>query len=244
MSEPDIPAPAPSDAVTLTVDGNVATIVVDDGKANALSHDVLGGIEHALDEVEASDASAVVLVGRPGRFSAGFDLSVMTAGPQQARDLLGRGARLGLRLYEFPLPVVFGVTGHALAMGGILLCCADVRIGAQGGFKLGLPEVRIGMPVPAFAVELCRDRIDPRWFTRALQLASQLSPDEALDAGLLDQVVEPEEVAALAATVAAELAESLHPGPFRTTRATMRGALAAELRSALAEDLAQFSVAD
>ncbi len=244
MSESAVPAAAPSDAVTLTIDGTVATIVVDDGKANALGHDVLGGIEHALDEIEASDALAVVVVGRPGRFSAGFDLSVMTAGPQPARDLLGRGARLGLRLYEFPVPVVFGVTGHALAMGGILLCCADVRIGARGGFKLGLPEVRIGMPVPAFAVELCRDRLEARWFTRALQLASHLSPEEALDAGFLDQLVEPEEVAPLAATVAAELAESLHPGPFRTTRATMRGALASQLREALAEDLAGFSVAD
>lgn len=244
MSESELPAAAPSDAVTLTIDGAVATIVIDDGKANALSHDVLGGIEHALDEIEASDARALVVLGRPGKFSAGFDLSVMTAGPQQARDLLGRGARLGLRLYEFPLPVVFGVTGHALAMGGILLCCADVRIGARGPFKLGLPEVRIGMPVPAFAVELCRDRVDARWFTRALQLALHLSPDEALEAGFLDQVVEPEEVAALAATVAAELAESLHAGPFKMTRATMRSALAAELRAALADDLAAFSVSD
>ncbi len=128
-------------AVTLQIDGGVAVVTIDDGKANALSHDVLGALETAFDDVEASDARALVLAGRPGRFSAGFDLSVMTAGPAQARDLLGRGARLGLRLYEFPVPVVFAVTGHALAMGGILLCCADVRIGADGPFKLGLPEV-------------------------------------------------------------------------------------------------------
>jgi enoyl-CoA hydratase len=237
----------PSNAAPAHVDcsideAGVATVRLDDGKANALSHSVLAGLEAALDEVERSDARAVVLVGREGRFSAGFDLSVMTSGPENARDLLGRGAELGLRFYEFPLPVVFGVTGHALAMGGILLCCADVRIGASGRFKLGLPEVRIGMPVPAFAVELCRDRLSPRWYTRSIQLAESLSPDQALDAGFLDEVVEPEQVGPRAHEIAHEFAGAIHQGPFRATRRTVRGALAAELRSALQEDLAAFDV--
>ena len=229
-------------AVTLQIDGGVAVVAIDDGKANALSHDVLGALETALDDVEASDARAVVLAGRPGRFSAGFDLSVMTAGPAQARDLLGRGARLGLRLYEFPVPVVFAVTGHALAMGGILLCCADVRIGADGPFKLGLPEVRIGMPVPAFAVELCRDRLSPRAFNQAIQLAQDHDPAAAVDAGFLDEVVAPDDVVDRARAVATELAEQLQDGPFRLTRTIVRGALAEQLRDALAADLAAFSV--
>ncbi len=227
---------------TLSSDGDVATIQLDDGKANALSHAMLEAIERALDEVEASEAKAVVLIGREGKFSAGFDLKVMTSGPEQARDLLGRGAELGLRLYEFPIPVVFGVTGHALAMGGILLACADVRVGAEGTFKIGLPEVRIGMPVPAFAVELCRDRVSPQWFTRSVHLASSLDPTQALDAGFLDEVVAPDEVAARVAAVAAELADAIHPAPFRLTRHTVRGALAEQLREALAEDLAAFEV--
>jgi enoyl-CoA hydratase len=232
-------------SVGYSIDGaGVASIVLDDGKANALSHAVLEGLEDALDRAERDSARALTLVGRPGKFSAGFDLSVMTSGPEQARDLLGRGAELGLRLCEFPAPVIFGVTGHALAMGGILLCCADVRIGAQGNFKLGLPEVRIGMPVPAFAVELCRDRLSPRWYTRSIQLAHSLSPDEALDAGFLDELVEPEEVASRTADVAAELAGAVHPGPFRATRRTVRGELVTSLRAALDEDLAAFSVSE
>ena len=72
----------------------------------------------------------------------------MTAAPAPARDLLGAGADLGLRLYAAPIPVVMGCTGHALAMGAILLFCGDVRIGAEGPFKLGMNEVAIGMPVP------------------------------------------------------------------------------------------------
>ncbi len=239
MTSSDDAAPA---HVTLAIDADVATISIDDGKANALSHAVLAGIENALDEALEGGAKAVVLSGRDGKFSAGFDLSVMTAGPSQARELLGRGAELGVRLFEFPVPVVFAVTGHALAMGGILLCCADVRIGADGPFKIGLPEVRIGMPVPAFAVELCRNRLTSRWFTRSIQLAEGLNPTQALDAGFLDEVVDPEAVRARADEVARELADAVHPGPFRMTRSTIRGELAGQLRDALADDLAGFSV--
>jgi enoyl-CoA hydratase len=234
--------PPENDNVEYSLQDDVATITIDDGKANALGHATLGGIEAALDRAEADEAKAVVLVGRDGKFSAGFDLSVMTSGPENARELLGRGAELGIRIFEFPRPVVLAVTGHALAMGGILLCCADVRIGAQGPYKLGLNEVRIGMPVPAFAVEVCRDRLSPPYFTRAIQLAHVHSPDEALTAGFLDEVVAPDAVVARATEVAADLAAALHPGPFRMTRATTRGAVAAQLREVLAADLTDFFV--
>ncbi|MHB1139765.1 MAG: crotonase/enoyl-CoA hydratase family protein [Microthrixaceae bacterium] len=231
-----------TDHVTYSLDDGIAVVSVDDGKANALGHATLGGIESALDRAESDEAGAVVIVGREGKFSAGFDLSVMTSGPDQAKELLGRGAELGIRLYELSRPVVLGVTGHALAMGGILLCCADVRIGAEGPFKLGLNEVRIGMPVPAFAVEVCRDRLSPRHFTRAIQLAHVHSPAEALDAGFLDELVAPDLVRARAIEVASELAGALHPGPFRMTRTTTRGAVAQQLRDVLAADLAEFFV--
>ena len=80
-------------------------------------------------------------------------------------------------------PVVFGVTGHALAMGGILTVTADYRVGGEGAFKIGLNEVAIGMPVPSFAVELCRDRLAKKWFTRCVQHAELTSPDTAVEAG-------------------------------------------------------------
>lgn len=238
MSNP----PDAPDHVTLTVADDVATVAIDDGKANALSHAVLAGVEQALDQAMDAGAKVVVIEGRDGKFSAGFDLSVMTSGATQARDMLGRGAELGLRLYELPIPVVFAVTGHALAMGGILQCCADVRIGAAGPYKVGLPEVRIGMPVPAFAVELCRDRLTPKWFTRSVLLGQSLSPEQALEAGFFDEVVELDQVRPRARAVAVDIAENVGSGPFRATRPTVRGALAQQLRDALAADLAAFNV--
>jgi enoyl-CoA hydratase len=127
-------------------------------------------------------------------------------------------------------------------MGGILTTAADYRVGADGPYKLGLNEVAIGMPVPSFGVELCRDRLAKAWFTRCVQHATLCSPTEAVSAGFLDEVVALDQVAVRATQVATQLAETVHPGPFRATRTTIRSALAAELRVGLARDLALFDV--
>src|ERR1700759_881994 len=167
-----------SDLVTTESAGDVAVITFDDGKANALSFDAIDNISAAL-TAAATEAKAAVLMGREGKFSAGFDLSIMQGSPDGAKNLLGAGAELGLQVFASPIPVVLGVTGHALAMGGILTTCADYRVGAEGPFKIGLNEVAIGMPVPRFAVELTRARIVKTWFPRCIQHAHICSPDEA-----------------------------------------------------------------
>jgi enoyl-CoA hydratase len=230
-----------SDSVQLTTEGDVAVISLDDGKANALSFDVLDGLDAALTQAESS-AKAVVINGRDGKFSAGFDLKVMTGDADGARRMLGAGALLGLRIYTFPIPVVLGVTGHALAMGGILTTTADYRVGADGPYKLGLNEVAIGMPVPSFGVELCRDRLSPAWFTRCVQHATLCTPAEAVAAGFLDEVVALDAVPERTLAVATQLAETVHPGPFRMTRETIRGELHEELKAGLERDLGAFSV--
>jgi len=238
MSESSIPV------VTTTFEGDVAIISADDGKANALSFALLEQLAAAIDGAVA-ESKACVLIGRDGKFSAGFDLSVMGSGDiGQARKLLGAGAELALQIFMAPIPIVLGVTGHALAMGGILTTTADYRVGADGPFKIGLNEVAIGMPVPGFAVELCRDRLSPKWFNRCVQTAEICGPAQALEAGFLDEVVAPEQVLSRATEVAATLAARVHPGPFRATRTNVRGVLADELESNLRADLRLFDVED
>src|SRR5436305_14814945 len=100
--------------VTSELDGKTAVITMDDGKANALSYEMIDALLGALGRAEG-EASAIVLAGRPERFCAGFDLKVMMSGIDQARALLTRGAELLMRLYGSPLPVVIACTGHALA---------------------------------------------------------------------------------------------------------------------------------
>jgi enoyl-CoA hydratase len=233
---------ASADAFTYELDGNVAVIRFDDGKANVLNHEAIATIQRLLTQAEADEAKAVVLIGRPGKFSAGFDLSVMTAGPDQARDLLRAGADLALRVYTFPMPVLLGVTGHALAMGAILLMSADVRIGADGPFKIGLPEVEIGMPLPIFAVEFARDRLSKRHFLPAVQHAVVTSPAYAVDVTFLDRVVDPDQVAQATIEAAHELADRLRGRAFVLTRENTRVPTARVIQAGLDADMAAFEV--
>ena len=228
-------------SVTYELNDRVALITIDDGKANAISHPIAAGIHDALEQAKA-EAGAVVLAGRPGRFSAGFDLSVMTSSPEAARNLLKAGADIAIEIHEFPTPVVIASTGHALAMGAILLMSADVRIGAEGNYKIGLNEVAIGMPVPKFAVELARTSLSNAAFTAAVNHATVYDPAGAVVAGYLDQVVADDEVISTALTHAAELAERLDPNAFALTRANCRGASLELIRSGLTNDIASFVV--
>jgi enoyl-CoA hydratase len=228
--------------VTYTLDGNVAVIHFDDGKANVFTHAALAEIQSLLTRAETDEAKAVAIIGRPGKFSAGFDLSVMTAGPDQARDLLRAGAELALRIYTFPMPVLLGVTGHALAMGAIVLMAADVRIGADGPFKIGLPEVEIGMPLPIFAVEFARDRLSKRHFVSAVQHARVTTPADAVDVNFLDRVVDPESVESETMAAAHDLADRLRERAFVLTRENTRVSTARAIQAGLDEDMAAFEI--
>ena len=224
-------------AVTVTQEGPVTVVHLDDGKANALTHEILDALRATLRSA-AGESQALVIAGRPGRFSGGFDLAVMTAGPDAAMPLLQAGAEFAIEVYTSPIPVVLACTGHAVAMGAILLMAADTRIGAAGDFKIGMNEVAIGMPVPRFATELARDRLTPPAFVPAIQHAHLFDPEGAVGAGFLDRVVAPDEVVATAVATATGYAENLRSGAFQLTREIARGGPAHDLRAALVEDLA------
>ena len=226
--------------VSVRRDGDVAIIDLDDGKANALGHETIAALLASLDQVEADGADAVVLAGRPGRFSAGFDLTVMQAGPAEAQAMLKAGVDLFLRLYLFPRPVVAACTGHAIAAGAILLLSSDVRVGAAGEFKVGLPEVTIGMPLPFFATEMARDRVSKRHYAQVI-LGRMTDPTAAVDVGFLDEVVDPDDVVEVALDRARALTGVSRGGLVRT-RVTSRGAVADAIRAGLEDDLAHFNV--
>lgn len=219
--------------------GDVAVVRFDDGKANVLSlaasQELLGQLDVLEDETKA-----VVLVGREGFFSAGFDLKVMQGGDADAtREMIASGVDLFLRLYTYGLPVVAACTGHALAAGAIVLMCSDVRIGADGSCKIGLNEVAAGMPVPAFLAEIASDRLSRRHYSHATMLARMYSPSEAVDAGFLDEVAGDGEAAVEAAVAqAAAFADTLHQKSFRITRKIVRGGAAERIKESLSEDIA------
>lgn len=220
--------------------GDVAVLRLDDGKANVFSPAMIESLQSALDRAER-EAAAVAVLGRDKRLSAGFDMSIMASGVDAMRKLVLDGADLFLRLYEYPLPVVVGCTGHALAAGAILLLCADYRIGAEGEFKIGLNEVAIQMILPTFGVEVARDRLDKRHFTQAVTQARIYTPAGACEAGYLDEVVPQEAVVARAIEQAQRLS-ALPRVAFHGTKLRERGATVAKIRGNLVDEITELTM--
>jgi enoyl-CoA hydratase len=220
---------------TYELEDRIATITIDDGKVNAFSIPMLQALHGALDHAE-QDNAVVVLTGRENSFSAGFDLKVFAAGGEQILEMLRLGATLAERVLSFPTPVVVASTGHAIAAGSFLPLAADARIGADGPFRIGLNEVKIGLTVPWFAIELARQRLHPAHFDRAVVNATMYSPSEAVDAGFYDRVVAPGELRAASLAAASELAE-LNPEAHAATKLRVRAGALKALRSAIESEL-------
>jgi enoyl-CoA hydratase len=216
-------------------------LTMDDSKANALSFDMFDALNAGLDAA-AQAQKVVVITGRPGRFSAGFDLSVMSRADESTMRLLRTGAALSQRLLTFDTPVVLAVSGHALAMGALLCLSADYRIGVRGNFKIGLNEVAIGMTLPWFGVELARDRLAGTYFGPCVGLAKICDPDTAVEAGFLDEAVDEEAFAERVADTAAGLSQLDMPA-HRGSKARVREVLFARLEEALQRDFADAGLA-
>jgi enoyl-CoA hydratase len=225
-----------ADLVRSQRDDLVTRITMDDGRVNVFSPDLLAALHEAFDRAE-EDGTVVLLTGRPGYFSAGFDLRVLQGGTlDDVRALLVLGATLAERILSFPAPVVVACSGHAFPAGAFLLLAADHRIGAQGQFKLGLNEVRIGLTLPWFATVLARYRLSPAHADHAAITGTMFDPDGALVAGLLDAVVAPEDLEAAALAAAADLAALDRPAHAATKR-RMRRDVARDLRHAIESEL-------
>jgi enoyl-CoA hydratase len=201
-----------------TSDG-IIVASMDDGRANALSLELISALLAAVDDATRAK-EPLVLAGREGRFCAGFDLAVMRSGDRAAvTELLTAGARLFRALCEAPVPVLAACTGHALAGGALLLLCADYRVAATGSYRIGLNEVSIGMALPEFAVELARHRLNPAHVTSATMFAEVGDPTAAREMGYADDVAA--DAVAVASARAKELAR-LSGKPFSVTKSRLR----------------------
>ena len=217
-------------------ESSIATITMDDGKVNALSAELLAELNAALDRA-AADQAVVVLAGRPGVFSAGFELAVLKAGGRPAALLVRAGFELAARVLAFPAPVLIACTGHAVAMGAFLLMSGDYRIGVDGPYKFSVNEVAIGLTVPQAAIEICRQRLTPAHFSRAVILADVFSPQDALAAGFVDRLVPEGELQDLAGSTAARLA-TLDLNAHGVTKLRAREPALTAIRAAIDSDYA------
>lgn len=220
---------APSQT-TVRIEEGVARVRMDDGKVNALSSDLIAELQAALDEAEKAGA-IVVLEGRAGIFSAGFDLKTFARGAEAGVEMVFAGARLVERMLAFPHPIVTACAGHAYPAGAFLMMAADVRFGVRGDFQIGMNEVAIGLTVPKFAIELARHRLTPPGFAR-ITTAAMFSPEEAREYGYLDSLVEAE---ALGPAVEEEVARlrALDRDAYVGTKARVHGLALEAIRTAI-----------
>ena len=196
------------DAIRYAVRDDVAEITLDDGKVNAMAEPFFAALNAALDQAERDRPRAVIIGGRPGFFSAGLNLKVLpTLAPDDLRRTMLAFGRTMLRVFGFPLPTVAAISGHAIAGGAMLSFACDLRVMAEGAYRLHLNEVAIGLVLPTWAIVLARTAVPTRWHTEAILHARAYTSDEALARGIVDAVARPadrvlDEARALAAPLA------------------------------------------
>lgn len=211
--------PGASDAVRYELVDGVGVITIDDGRVNAFGYDTVRALETSFARAEA-EAVAVVIAGRPGILSAGFDLAEVRRSMAHARKIIAHGGAFFVQVLSCPKPVVIACTGHAVAGGAVLLMVGDVRIGSHGNFRIGLNEVDIGIPLPDFVIKVGQYRFDRRLCERAL-LGEMFGPDGAVELGLLDRVVPEMQVIEVAVATARKLA-ARSPAAYAATKTAAR----------------------
>ncbi|NLU02492.1 MAG: crotonase/enoyl-CoA hydratase family protein [Pseudomonas lundensis] len=225
-----------SDLIAYHLEDGIATLTLSNGKVNAISPQVIADFNAALDRAE-QDRAVVIITGQPGILSGGYDLKVMTAGPEQAVNLVTQGSTLARRLLAHPFPVVVACPGHAVAKGAFLLLSVDYRIGVDGPFSIGLNEVQIGMTMHHAGIELARDRLRKSAFHRSVINGEMFNPQHAMDAGFLDKVVQPEELHTAALEAARQL-KKINMKAHKNTKLKVRKELLDTLDNAIELDQA------
>ena len=218
--------------VTIEQRGDIALVRIDRPPANAMDPQLLSDGRLVLHELQAADPGAVVITGRPGFFSAGVDLKLAPTLDRDAqREMVDAINRTFLDWYSFPRPVVSAVNGHAIAGGLILALTGDQRIGAGDG-KLGLTELRAGIPYPAAAIAIVQAELAPP-AARSLALGAGLvDMRQGLELGLIDELTEPDNLIDRALEVAGGLA-ALPRSAYPRVKAQVRGETIAALRAKL-----------
>ncbi|MFY9242894.1 MAG: crotonase/enoyl-CoA hydratase family protein [Polaribacter sp.] len=222
--------------VTYQSEENYAIITINNGKANAISHEVIEGLNKSLDKAIEED-KVVILTGTPGILSGGFDLKVMKESPISALELVTKGSRLSLRMLSFPKPIIVACNGHAIAKGAFLLLSADYRIGTDGDFKIGLNEVMIGMTMHNAGIAIAKARLSEVYLNRSVVNAEIYNPKDAIKAGFLDMIV-PEDLLLNSAKKAAEMFSKLNKKAHAATKLKVRKLNLEALEEAIALDLA------
>ncbi len=196
---------------TFRKEEDISIITLDDGKANVFSSEMSQQVNDCLDQVE-TEKGCLIITGKEGMFSAGLDLKTIQSGDmEKILDMSSSAFKLLARIFSFPRPVIAACSGHGIALGTFLICCCDYRIGIKGDFMLGANEMRTNMVIPTPILELIKFRVNNSHKYRAVLGAEMYTLEKAKEAGLMDDVVNPEDLMQVAMEKAKDLATMGHP---------------------------------
>ena len=217
----------------LSYDGGIAILRLARPPVNAINLDLAEEAAALLTDLERDGAvRAVVFTGTGRTFSGGLDLKeVPTYDAVSQRRMVELLNRLFYGIYAFKKPVVAAVNGHAVAGGLVLALACDYRVGTTAPARIGLTEVKVGVPYPATAMAIVRGELS-MGAARHLVLGSENeSAQAALRHGIFDELCAPAEVMPRALAVAKVRAE-LPSLAFALTKRSLRSAALAEMKEA------------
>ena len=208
--------------IDVKTENAIAIVTLKHGKANALDIEFCDALTKCFEELRTSAARAVVVTGQGGIFSAGVDLIRANAGgADYMRKFLPVLNRSFESIFFHPKPLVAAINGHAMAGGAVLACCADRRIMARSGGRIGVTELLVGVPFPALAFEAVRLAVPSRYLPESLFSGATYEADIALQRGWVEEVVTADALMPRAIAAAQSLAQ-LAPAAFAQTKKQLR----------------------
>lgn len=215
--------------IDLRMDAGIAVLTLAHGKANALDIDFCRALTARFLDLRADSAKAIVLTGRGTIFSAGVDLKKLSAGgAAYIREFLPALHDLYEAVFFHPKPVVAAINGHAVAGGAVLACCADRRLMAREGGRIGVTELLVGVPFPALAFEIVRFAVPLRYLAEFTLGGATYATEAAHRQGWIDAVAEPAALIDDALGLARELS-ALSPPAFAQTKRQIRQTVSARM---------------
>jgi enoyl-CoA hydratase len=212
--------------------GPLAILRLDKPRGNAIDEELLADLRAACAELARDPELRGVLLAsaHPKLFCPGLDLVTLVGYDRAAMERFMTAFSETVRgLFALPRPVVAAVSGHAVAGGCILALCADMRL-VRRGARIGLNEVKVGVPLPWEVAVLLRHTLAPTALTRVALLGRNFQDAEALAVGLADVVLEPEGFESQCLERLSEFVDK-HPGSVAATKRSLRASALAEMNA-------------
>jgi enoyl-CoA hydratase/carnithine racemase len=227
--------------VTLETEGGIGTIRLNRPKVNALNDQVTAELGAAAREAAASDGvRAVIVYGGERVFCGGADIEVMAeAGYAEMASRSGRLQEAVGLVAALPMPVVAAITGYALGGGLELALAADLRVAGERA-RVGQPEILLGVIPGAGGTQRLPRLVGPARAKDIVFSGRMVSAAEALQIGLVDQVVPDDSVY----QAALDMVQRYASGPALALRAAKQAidtGLGVDLAAGLEIERVQFA---